>query len=233
MAKGKRRRKRNASAIKRRGILLPSSNGASVAPAAIVTAAATAATIAAATVPTVSVAPAAVPLTPEVQAALQAMRDKERPALLELIKANVDQHDKAILQLTAAALAVSVTFVAQVAKNPVDGTVPLFGVGWLLLFLSMVSMLGSFHTGQIAGNVQLQLLEDYFQTGNQPTHVSWWSRATTGLSRLSCIFFIFGMIFVLLFSWFNFPATNRFGPQQPPGGTNGLAPISQQHLSTE
>lgn len=68
----------------------------------------------------------------------------EREILLELIKENTAQHDKAVLQLAAGALALSVTFLTDIAKNPEGCTYGWLGFGWVFLVVSMICIVASF-----------------------------------------------------------------------------------------
>jgi hypothetical protein len=131
---------------------------------------------------------------------------KERAVMLDLIRANADQHDKAILQLTAATLGVSVTFIAQVAKSPLSCSWWLFGTGWTLLFLSLFAMLTSFHTGQRACHEQLHGWDALYRDGTPQPECNSWSTATTWLSRGSCALFLLGVLMILIFSWINLPS---------------------------
>lgn len=140
---------------------------------------------------------------------------KERALLLDLAKANTDQHDKAILQITGVALAVSVTFVDKIAHNPDQHSYVWLGAGWAALSLGLTAILLSFQTGHWACNSQLDLLNDEYKTGVRPDQRNHWSEYTTWLNRLSCLLLVLGVVLILIFSWVNLPkGTAPDGPSK-------------------
>ena len=117
--------------------------------------------------------------------------------LLDLNKANTDQHDKAILQLTAGALALTVTFMEKIAPHPLPNTQYWLAGGWALLAASMAAMVLSFLTGQNACRRQLALLDIEFREGMRPPQTNRWS---------SQVFYgvdLAGVVAILVFSWLN------------------------------
>jgi hypothetical protein len=150
------------------------------------------------------------PVTPPLETVVmsQELYDKERLLHLDLIKANTDQHDKAILQLTGATLALSVTFVEKIARNPHPDTLILLGLGWAALATSMIVMLASFQTGQTACELGLARLNKRFESGEPQSEFNLWSILTTWFNRASYILFIVGVILILLFSWVNIPTVD-------------------------
>lgn len=128
--------------------------------------------------------------------------DKERKSCLELLNENTAQHDKAILTLAAGALGLSVTFLKDIANNPAEGTIWL-GLGWFLLIVSLVSMVGSFLTGQWACWHQLGKLDKHLQEQKRPPDENYWGTWTKGLNLSAFCCFLVGVASLVFFSWEN------------------------------
>jgi hypothetical protein len=143
-----------------------------------------------------------------------------------LQKANTDQHDKAILTLTAGMLGLTITFISNIAPNPPPWTMIFLASGWGGLVLSMVAMLCSFLTGQWACEDQIKLLDQHAAKGIRPEQKNYWSKWTKLLNTSSLALFIVGIILVAIFSGINLLARTPAAAksQQPPAqGPNDLA----------
>lgn len=167
--------------------------------------------------PAAEPAPADGQLTPELYL-------KERDLILDLEKANTDQHDKAILQLTAATLAFSITFVDKVAKNPDPSTLHMLGWGWFALVVSMAAMVLSFLTGQKACAKRLAALDNEYSTGTPDNSRNVWVMLTTTFNYTSSTLFFVGLILILLFSWVNMPKGNVSPPDSGPPASKDVVP---------
>jgi hypothetical protein len=147
--------------------------------------------------------------------------DSERKLLLDLLKANIDQHDKAVLQLASATLGISVTFVDKIAPDPVRWTYWLLGGGWLALAGSIALMLASFQTGVKGATIQINKLDQHMRTGKRPDQTNRWNPWTSRLTSTSSVLFLVGFGLVAAFSWYNLPsspskAISQEGPQVAP-----------------
>lgn len=149
---------------------------------------------------------------------------KERALILDLIKANTDQHDKAVLQLTAATLAFSITFVDKVAKNPDPSSLQLLGWGWVALVVSMAAMVLSFLTGQWACAKRLAALDKEYLKQPIGSTRNLWATATTILTHTSSLLFFVGLIVILLFSWVNMPSATKGSVAPPETAPKDVAP---------
>ncbi|MCI0359334.1 MAG: hypothetical protein L0211_12720 [Planctomycetaceae bacterium] len=136
----------------------------------------------------------------------------ERKVLLDLSKANTDQHDKAILTLATGSLGLTVTFISNIAPHPRPDTLVILFAGWGCLAASIGAMLLSFQTGQEACRRQLVLLDQEFQESERPDQTNWWSACTIWFNRGACFFFLAGVILILVFSGLNLLAA----PPAPP-----------------
>lgn len=153
----------------------------------------------------------------------------QRALLSDLEKANAEQHDKAILQLTAGALALTVTFMEKIAPHPLPSTRPWLAGGWLALVLSMAAMVSSFLTGQRACRYQMELLDKEFGEGMRPSQRNKWSTITTWLNVFSFALFLVGVACILTFSWFNLPTVDE---QPQSDATSGGSSVMSQSDKT-
>lgn len=125
----------------------------------------------------------------------------ERRTLIEAEQKGAQQFDKAILTLGAGALAISLTFIKNIAPNPQAWTIIWLASAWIAFILSLLSTLCSFLTSQSACRKQIDILENDFLSSNDPKKSNnkfavWTNR----LNIFSIISFILGIIFLAVFS---------------------------------
>jgi hypothetical protein len=114
-----------------------------------------------------------------------------------------ESFDKAIMSLSGGALAISITFVHNVAPDPTNRG--LLTTSWFLFAGSLLLILISFLTSQAAILNQIGELN-----GRGAADRSWWKRWlnagvwTTVLNFLSAGAFVAGVIFLVLFARVNF-----------------------------
>jgi hypothetical protein len=151
----------------------------------------------------------------------QEIYNEERKLLVDLHKANADQHDKAILTLTASTLGLTLTFISNIAPNPPLWTMYILAAGWLGLVASIVTMLCSFLTGQWACEHQMKLLDHHAEKAERPDQTNYWSNWTKKLNVSSLFLFVIGIILVAIFSGINMLE------RKPAGPAKGDTPTSQ------
>lgn len=128
----------------------------------------------------------------------------ERGKLIDIEQEGYNQHDKAILTLTAGALALSIAFLRVIsASSPVSPYLLL--TSWIFLGIAIIATLTSFFTSQRACRHQRKLLDQEYETGKIPAQVNSWTDATLWLNTISCISFVFGAGFLVCFTWLNIP----------------------------
>ncbi|HTN76655.1 MAG TPA: hypothetical protein VL096_15460, partial [Pirellulaceae bacterium] len=128
--------------------------------------------------------------------------------LLDLVKANTEQHDKWVLQLAAALLGLSITFLEKIAPKPLADTLPFLGAGWVLLCTSVGGTLLSFLTGQRACKLGIDRLEELYRDETPEPTARWrellsYNNITEGLNLLSYGTFVAGVVCIATFSWKN------------------------------
>ena len=129
---------------------------------------------------------------------------EERKQLIDAERGTAQQFDKAILTLAAGALALSITFIKQIAPHPKSQSIYFLIAAWVLFCLSLLSTLISFLTSQGACRRQREILDSDIigkNHDNKNSSAIWTNR----LNYLSITFFIFGVIFLIIFSIFNIP----------------------------
>lgn len=132
-----------------------------------------------------------------------------RACLNEIELKSADQHDKAILQLTIAALGVSITFLDRIAHNqPVPTSRCLLVGSWLSLGLSIFAILGSFLTSQRACQEDRKHLDDDFRNRKVTEFKNKYKTITTWLNRIAYTSFLIGVSLLLGFSYANLPTGN-------------------------
>lgn len=129
---------------------------------------------------------------------------EERKQSIDAERETAQQFDKAILTLAAGALALSITFINQIAPHPKSQSKWFLIMAWTLFCLSLLSTLISFLTSQVACRRQREILDQDILAKNDVNKngAAIW---TNRLNYLSIAFFIFGIIFLIIFSASNLP----------------------------
>ena len=131
---------------------------------------------------------------------------EERKVLVQAQKEESRQFDKAILTLAAGALAISITFINQIAPHPKPWTICFLAWGWVAFVTSLISTLISFLTSQKACRKQIAMLEyDFFDKKESESNKQKnnWAIWTSRLNIASIVTFVIGVIFLLIFSFSN------------------------------
>lgn len=127
---------------------------------------------------------------------------EERKQLIAAERETVQQFDKAILTLAAGALALSITFINQIAPNPKPYSVYFLIGAWILFCSSILSTLISFLTSQVACRKQRDILDDKLSSkeNNESNKAASW---TNRLNYFSIAFFILGVVSLIVSSAMN------------------------------
>lgn len=104
--------------------------------------------------------------------------------------------DKALLTLSGGALGISMTFVQDIAKNPMCKCT-LIG-SWILFGLTIASILLSLYCCQAACKKQREILDDE-QIGKKNTKNNKWSIVTKVLYFIAIASFLFGLLLLGIF----------------------------------
>jgi magnesium-transporting ATPase (P-type) len=130
---------------------------------------------------------------------------QERTLLVEMEQKSADQHDKAILTIASGGLALSITFLKDIAPNPLSETWKYLGVSWACFVLGILAVLLSFLTSQSACRKQRDFLDKLYQDGSASVadKKNWWSSWTHWLNWVSYALVFFAVVFFTFFSWLN------------------------------
>jgi hypothetical protein len=122
--------------------------------------------------------------------------------LVEGELAQTTAFDKVITTLSAGALAVSITFIHEMAPTPRADY--LLAIGWLGFGTALVVNLVSYLVGQFAYRRQAEILQDLTDKKPNALHQSnKFLTAAFWLNGISAIAFIIGVIGLGLFAWAN------------------------------
>ena len=130
---------------------------------------------------------------------------EERKLLITAERETAQQFDKAILTLAAGALALSLTFIKQIAPNPIPNSIFYLIVAWISFCLSMLSTLVSFLTSQIACRKQRDIIDEEISGKNSSNKNNKAASWTNRLNYFSIGSFIIGVISLIVFSIINLP----------------------------
>jgi len=134
----------------------------------------------------------------------------ERKSLFDAIRDSRQHLDKAILSLSAGALAISLTFVHEIAPHPIKSTLFYLFISWFLFIFSILSTLISFMTSEKACIKQIDIMEKDIveedhkaRKGKEKYPTNPWSNITRRINYLSMASFIMGLSFLVVFSIIN------------------------------
>jgi hypothetical protein len=161
--------------------------------------------------------------------------DQWRDHLNAALQTASRDYDQAILTLSAGILAVSVTFAHDLTPQPVPGSPPFLFAGWLLLLVAVTCTLFSFATSQrairkmiraansaSAKNLGTATTQTQVKPGRGLTRLrarvnAGAAKVTGYLNAAAGIFFVFGVLLLVLYASFNLGTT--LAPQPSPSPT--------------
>jgi hypothetical protein len=150
---------------------------------------------------------------------------EERKILISAEQETAQQFDKYVLTLAAGALALSITFINQIAPSPKPYSLCLLLIAWVLFSLSILSTLISQLASQSAFRRQREILDQWYEnkggsTTNNPAN---W---TNILNYLSIALFIFGTFAFILFSTLNIFKEGNMSLDSKNSQTTPAKPVS-------
>ncbi len=128
--------------------------------------------------------------------------DPDRKENIGLYKAALESFDKTMVSVAGGALAVSITFIHELAPTPLAESKVALWIGWGGLMLSLGLIIISMLTGHEA--IERKLAEDAARPDK------WWTDATTKLNVGSVVALLVGFIGLAYFA-----ETNMFAPKAP------------------
>jgi hypothetical protein len=120
---------------------------------------------------------------------------EERARLVDHRQKATESFDRTVVTLAGGALAVSISFVHDLAPHPRHGW--LMGVAWSGFCVSLLLILGSYLTSIGAHDAIIEQIDQRAATIKPPR------RLTTWLNRGAAGFLVFGVVWLVIFAWFN------------------------------
>lgn len=144
----------------------------------------------------------------------------------EVQRSLASQYDKAVLTVAAGAFIVSVTFVKEIAPQPMPWSCVLLVLAWIAFVLAMLSTLVSFQTSMKAHKEYEKLLDQLHREPERlpkedPKNDA--DKQTDQLNSRSLIALKTGAVFLLLFAGVNLPWSSIVGDQKTTGTENVTA----------
>ena len=112
-----------------------------------------------------------------------------------------EDFDKTVLTLSGGALGISFAFIKDIVGDEPITHVNFLLCSWVAWGISMMSMLMSFYSSQIALRKTISQLDDGSIYQQSPG--GWYSQLTAVLNALGAIFFIVGVILIIIFASYN------------------------------
>ena len=125
---------------------------------------------------------------------MSAEQQSYRDLLQELSVKSQEQYDKTVITLSTGALGLSFAFIKDVVDIKVASNINFLTGAWICFTLSVLSVLLSFTASKYALD-QAIIAED----NNEEIQINRADVITTILNWLSSIFFIIGLVFIIVF----------------------------------
>ena len=140
---------------------------------------------------------------------------EERKTLFQTAKEASDQYSKAILTLAGGSLALSITFIKEIAPSPSERSVVFLGLAWIAYAMSMLGTTTSFLLGEFAYMRQIDLSQAALLETGTPTvttnrYVPWMK----ALDIAGLLLFAAGLALTLLFATMNLNARAKISSSQ-------------------
>ena len=125
---------------------------------------------------------------------------------LENLKESYTQADNLVLTLSSALLGISISFVKDVVPMQRVVALPCLIISWVLLSVSILSILFSYFAAQSENTAQIDYAHEYFVNKNEDffNKKTRWSGWTVRCNRIAALCFVFGLIFTVYFTSVNF-----------------------------
>ena len=125
----------------------------------------------------------------------------ERRELINAGLKSTESFDKSILAYSSGAIAISITFLDEIASSPINCKCLLL-ICWIFFILCIFSTTISFLTSQKAFEKQIKILEELFFQ-DKPSGENVFSRITQSLNYASSASFTIAVIFLVIFAYLN------------------------------
>ena len=145
---------------------------------------------------------------------------EERKTLFQTAKEASDQYSKAILTLAGGSLALSITFIKEIAPSPTERSLLFLVIAWIVYAVSMLATTTSFLLGQFAYLRQIEISQASLldSSGTSVEVSNKYSPWMKGLDVAGLMLFAAGLALTLVFATMNLTSRARTlpTPAQPP-----------------
>lgn len=111
--------------------------------------------------------------------------------------------DKTVLALSTGALALSITFLHDIAPHPILWTLIVLAASWIMLVICMLATLLSFYFSQLAHGLEIEKLDDDYTKTKSYESNNIWSRTTSFMNLFALILLVIGVGLLALFALVN------------------------------
>jgi hypothetical protein len=148
--------------------------------------------------------------------------DSYRDEILRRELSNSESYDKAILSLSSAGLAITLTLLQSIIKIETATSIELLFSTWICFGLSIIFTISSIMVSQKALSRQLYIAEDYYlnEIENAYDAKNVWANYTIYTIRASAICFVTAIICVIWFSISNLNNIHHGATNMPPKSAN-------------
>lgn len=132
--------------------------------------------------------------------------EKYKEELLKRQLSNSEAYDKAILSLSSAGLALSVTVVKDLFPSPLEYSRWLIITSWILFCITISGVIFAFWVGSKAIDEQLKIAEEYYLNRNEHAfnRRNAWATVNRALNAAAGITFGFATLSVVIYAIVNF-----------------------------
>lgn len=126
-----------------------------------------------------------------------------RRVLTESSRQTSQQFDKFTLTLSAGALAISLTFVRELAQQPTLGSVVILGISWMGYIACICSTMASFQLSNQSTNREIEIIDSELRGDSDVDDRNSFGRLTELLNWLSLISFVISTLLLISFALAN------------------------------
>ena len=129
---------------------------------------------------------------------------KHRQQLYDLAIDQTNRFDRLIVTLSGGALALSITFINEIAPVPERGSTLWLALGWGALISSVLATLISHQTSQSDMFFEIRRLDELYKAGQEHDgSANFWNNCTRILNILSALLFVFGASLLAIYVYLN------------------------------
>lgn len=136
---------------------------------------------------------------------IKRVHEKYRDELLKRQLSNSEAYDKALLSLSSAGLALSLTVVQQLTPAPLQCSTGFIIASWIFFSVTILGVIASFLISNKAIAEQLKIAEDYYLNQNESARLreNCWAKINRGINIATGITFMLATLNVVIYAIIN------------------------------